>query len=255
MWINNFVTGCWSHYDWLLNINYLLLLDWSIDHVTLLLHIDRLRLHYVSDWLSTWHGNHLGLLLWLLLRSSFLSSSLGLLLLNDLLLVGLQVTREVELGEETALAVLTSEPLLSLMDFHMLVKVCLLSEGVSAICETAFVWSLLSVDSQMVEEVVPFPEHLSAIGVSAAEESNDSSSLWAFVLIDDEVLSAWDVLLDSDLVEIEILSMGNGDCLIVKDDFPIDELSIDIEVELLLDLSLGKILRGSFLSPLANNFI
>ena len=209
MWINNFVTGCWSHYDWLLNINYLLLLDWSVDHVTLLLHIDRLRLHYVSDWLSTWHGNHLGLLLWLLLRSSFLSSSLGLLLLNNLLLVGLQVTREVELGEETALAVLTSESLLALMNFHMLVKVSLLSEGMSALYEAAFVWSLLSVDSQMVEEIVPFSENLCAIGVGAAEESNDSSCLWAFVLINDEILGAWNVFFNSYLVEIKIFSMGD----------------------------------------------
>lgn len=222
----------------------MLLLDWSIDHVTLLLHINWSGLHNISDWLSTRHRHHLGLLLGLLLGGSFLSSSLCLLLLDDFLLVGLQVTRQVELGEETALAVFTGESLLSLMDFHMLVKVSLLSEGVGALWEVAFVWSLLSVDSKVVEEVVPFSEDLGAIGVSAAKESNDSSSLWAFVLVNDEILGAWDVLLDSDLVEIEILSMGYCNCLIVMDDLSIDELSINVEVELLLDLSFGKILRG-----------
>ena len=44
-------------------------------------------------------------------------------------------------------AVLAGEPLLTLMDFHMLIKVSLLSEGVIALWESALVWSLLSVDS------------------------------------------------------------------------------------------------------------
>lgn len=123
--------------------------------------------------------------------------------------MGLQVAGKVELGEETALAVFTSESLLSLMDFHVLVKVSLLSEGMTTLWESAFIRPLLGVDSEMVEEVVPFPEDLGAFGVSAAEKSNYSSSLWVFVLINDEVLGAWNVFFNSYLVEIKIFSMGD----------------------------------------------
>ena len=49
----------------------------------------------------------------------------------------------------------------------------------------------------MIEEVVPFPEHLGAFSVGAAEQSDDSSGLWALVLVDHKVLGAWDVLFDS----------------------------------------------------------
>ena len=120
--------------------------------------------------------------------------------------MGFQVARKVELGEEAALAVLASESLLALMDFHMLVQVGLLGESVGALWERALVWSLLSVDSQVIEEVVPFSEDLGALGVSAAQESDDSSGLWALVLVDDEVLGAWDVLFNANLVKIEVLS-------------------------------------------------
>ena len=57
----------------------------------------------------------------------------------DILLVRLQVTVEVELGEESPLAVLTIESLLALMDLHMLVQISLLSESVVALWETALV--------------------------------------------------------------------------------------------------------------------
>lgn len=49
----------------------------------------------------------------------------------------------------------------------------------------------------MIEEVVPFPEHLGALSVGAAEQSDDSPGLWALVLVDHKVLGAWDVLFDS----------------------------------------------------------
>lgn len=96
----------------------------------------------------------------------------------------------------------------------------------------------------MIKEVVPFPEDLGAVGMGAAEESDDSSGLWALVLIDDEVLGAWDVLLYSHLVKIKVLSMGNLNELVISNDLSIDELGIDIKVELLFDLGLGEVLRG-----------
>jgi hypothetical protein len=83
-----------------------------------------------------------------------------LLLLLDLLLVGLQVTEQVELREETPLAVLTSEPLVAFVDLHMLVQVSLLSEGMLAVRVSALVGPLLGVDAQVVEEVVPLAEDL-----------------------------------------------------------------------------------------------
>lgn len=61
--------------------------------------------------------------------------------------MGLQVARQVELGEESTLAVLTSESLLSLVDLHMLVQVGFLSECMVAVRERTFVGSLLSMDS------------------------------------------------------------------------------------------------------------
>ena len=56
----------------------------------------------------------------------------------------------------------------------------------------------------MIEEIVPFSEHLGAIFVGAAQESDDSSGLWAFVLVNDVFLGARDVLLDSDLMEVKV---------------------------------------------------
>jgi hypothetical protein len=125
------------------------------------------------------------------------------------------------------------------MDLHMLVQVRLLSESVVALWEIALIGSLLGVDSQMVEEVVPFPEHFGAVAVGAAQQPYDSSGLLAFVLIDHEVLGAWDVLLDANLVKIKVLSMLHSNGLVIWDNFSISELSIDIKVELLLDLGLG----------------
>ena len=106
----------------------------------------------------------------------------------------------------------------------------------------------------MIEEVVPFSEHLGALSVGAAEESDDSSGLWALVLIDNKVLGAWDVLFDSNLVKIKVTSLGNLNDLVISDNLSIDQLGVDIKVVLLLDLSLGKILGCGLLCLLRNNF-
>ena len=94
-------------------------------------------------------------------------------------------------------------------------------------------------DSQVVEEVVPFPEHFGAVAVGAAQQPYDSSGLWAFVLIDHVVLSAWNVLLDANFVKIKVLSIFNSNGVVIWDKFSIGELSIDVKVKLLLDLGLG----------------
>ena len=94
----------------------------------------------------------------------------------------------------------------------------------------------------MIEEVVPFPEHLGALSVGAAEKSDDSPGLWALVLIDDEVLGAWDVLFDSNLVKIKVISLENLNDLVISNNLSIDKLGVDIKVILLFNLSFGKIL-------------
>ena len=127
-----------------------------------------LRLH---NWLNI---RWLDLLFWRLLRHLFLNL-LGLLLMLlillilDLLLVSLQVTVEVELGEEASLAELACESLLALVDLQVLVQVGLLSERVATVAERTLVRPLLSVDAQVIEEVVPFAEHLRAFRVCAAQ--------------------------------------------------------------------------------------
>lgn len=96
-------------------------------------------------------------------------------------------------------------------------------------------------DSQVVEEVVPFPEHFRALAMRAAQQPYDFSTLWAFVLIDHEVLGAWDVLLDANFVKIKVFSILNRNGLVIKDNLYTGEMSIYIKVELLLDLGLGKL--------------
>lgn len=157
----------------------------------------------------------------------------------DFLFVGLQVAVKVELSEETSLAVLTSESPLALVDLHMLVQIGFLGERVSAVREVAMVWPLLGVDPQMVEEVVPLPEHLVALAISAAEKSHDSTSLGALALIDDELLGAWDVLLDANLLQVIVLSHFDRDELLLVDDLSFGQVGIDIKVILFLNLSLG----------------
>ena len=101
------------------------------------------------------------------------------------------------------------ESFLAHVDLHVLVQVCLLGKSVCAVLESALVGPLLSVDAEVVEEVVPLAEHLGAAVVSAAQESDDSSVLWGLVLIYHEVLGAWNVLLDAYLVEVKVRSLRN----------------------------------------------
>lgn len=131
---------CWGHYHWLLNVNYLLLLHRIIEHILLLLHVYWLWLHYVLHRHYLWLLYVWYLLQWLLLKLLLLLNLLLLLCLSycfDVFLVCLHVTEEVELGIESPLAVLAIESLIALVDLHMLVQVCLLSESVVAISEFA----------------------------------------------------------------------------------------------------------------------
>ena len=155
--------------------------------------------------------------------------------------MGLHVALQVELGEEASVAVSASEPLLTVMDFHVFVQVGLLSEGLVAVFKGALVWSLLSVDSQVIEEIVPLSEDLGAVLVGAVEESDDSSVLWALVLVDHEVFGAWDVLLNGDLSQVEFFTSLNSDLVCFINDLAIKQVLIKVKTELILDLLFGEL--------------
>lgn len=94
----------------------------------------------------------------------------------------------------------------------------------------------------MVEKVVPFPKDFATLSVGAMEEPDDSPGLLlASVLVNDVLGGLWDVLLDSNLVEVEVLSEHNGNFLILE--FAsrnklliVVEIFQEIEIESLLDL-------------------
>ena len=66
----------------------------------------------------------------------------------------------------------TAESLYSAMNFHMLVEVGSLSETEAATLMWTSVGSFISMDPQVIEEVVPFSEAFSAVIVIAFEYLN-----------------------------------------------------------------------------------
>ena len=58
--------------------------------------------------------------------------------------------------------------LVTLMDLNMLVQVSLLCEGKATAWEVALIRSFVCVNSEVIEEIVPFSEHFAAIVVCAA---------------------------------------------------------------------------------------
>jgi len=94
----------------------------------------------------------------------------------------------------------------------------------------------------MVEKVVPFPKDLAALRMGAVKEPDDSSGLLlASVLVYDVLISLGDVFLDSNLVEVEVLSEHNRNFLVLEftgwnELFAGVEILEEVEVESLLDL-------------------
>ena len=98
---------------------------------------------------------------------------------------------------------------LSVMDGHVLVKVCLLGEAHSTIWNWAYVGFLFCVNSKVVEEIMPLSEDfVVALWMGASKHSYDLSSImkWS-VLINDEFIRVWHVLLYSDFVQVEVFSL------------------------------------------------
>lgn len=57
--------------------------------------------------------------------------------------------------------------LLTIMYFHVLVKISFLGETISTVWDRAHIRPLLGVDSEMVKEVMPLAENLFTVGVTA----------------------------------------------------------------------------------------
>ena len=99
-----------------------------------------------------------------LLTGVLVMTLVGLFLL---LLVNPHMAVQVEFGEEATTAVVAKEPLLSLVDLHVLVQVGFLGEAEVASLKLALVGLFVGVNPQMVEEVMPFSEYLPTVSVLA----------------------------------------------------------------------------------------
>jgi hypothetical protein len=80
--------------------------------------------------------------------------------------------------------------------------------------------------------------------VSAAQQSDDPTGLRALVLVDHEVLRAWNVLLYSDQVKVKLRALKHIDDVVIVNDLALHELGVHIEAILLLDLSLRQLLHA-----------
>ena len=87
----------------------------------------------------------------------------------------------------------------------------------------------------MVEEVVPFSEHFAAVFVLALEQSYDPSGVGAPVLKDHVIFGVWNVFLDSDLFEVELLTVPNDDELFLLDQLILLEVFFEVKIELGFD--------------------
>ena len=99
------------------------------------------------------------------------------------------------------------------MNGHVLVEVRLLRETHAAICQWACVWLLFCVDTKVVKEIMPLSEYfVVAVGMSASKHSYDLSGVVrGTVLVDDELVSVWHMLLYSNLIQVEVLSLHYHD--------------------------------------------
>lgn len=120
-----------------------------------------------------------------------------------------EMTIEVEFCVKFHGTVLATKSFVAVMDCHMLVEIGSLREAYVATGSVANVRLLIRVNSQVVEEIVPFPEHfLGALIMSAIKHSNDFlKALLGSVLEDNEVIRPWHVLLNAYLSEIVVFTM------------------------------------------------
>ena len=99
------------------------------------------------------------------------------------------------------------EALATLMNLDVLVQVGLLGEFVLTAFVVAAVRAFVSVDTQVVEEVVPFAKDLSAAITRAMEKFLGILACDTEELIDVEAGGVGHVLLDAHLVQVERLTL------------------------------------------------
>lgn len=124
----------------------------------------------------------------LLIRSVFIDRVLAHM--------GLLMALEVEVGVEALIAVAAGEPLNTSVDLNVLVKISPLGEAVSTVREIADIGSLISMDPQMVKEVVPLAEPLVAFLVITFEYLDESFRLRILVCKDPKAFCIRNMLLD-----------------------------------------------------------
>lgn len=107
-----------------------------------------------------------------------------------LLKVSVHVALKIELSEEHSLASLAPETLDSLMNFQVLIQISPLRKRKPTVVLGTLVGSLAGVDTQVVEEVVPFTEGLPALGIRAEQHLNYPLAPWVLQLEDHEFVGA-----------------------------------------------------------------
>ncbi len=75
------------------------------------------------------------------------------------------------------------------MDFNVFVQICLLSEGLRAPSIETLERTLLGVNSQMIEEVVPLSEKHSTVHMLTLQDFHESLGLWVLILVDFKISS------------------------------------------------------------------
>ena len=129
----------------------------------------------------------------------------------------------------------TAEPLVADVDLHVLVQVGLLGEAELAAREWTEVGSLVGVDAQVVEKVVPLSKHL--VAAWALEDLAGFTALRCLELINVEVLSFRDMLFNAHSVEVEVGALNYDDLSARADSLSdvFDEMLLQVEVHFVSD--------------------
>ena len=109
-------------------------------------------------------------------------------------IMSLEVTLEVEICVEHFVADVATESFHPSVNFNMFIQVCPLSETERTIWERAHIRSLICVDSQMIEEIVPFSEPFLTAFVIALQNFDVPLGSRIFVGENPELFGIWNVL-------------------------------------------------------------
>jgi hypothetical protein len=108
--------------------------------------------------------------------------------------MSLEVTLEVEVRVEHFVADVATESFYPAVNFNVLVQVRPLSETKPAIWEWAHIRSLIRVDSQMIEEIVPFSKPFLAPFVITLQDFDVPLGSRIFIGENPVLFGIWDML-------------------------------------------------------------